>query len=57
MRSYFGLQGGRIPRGRMKSSEAGAPVRGTLLEQALQLGGTTSKGSVVDEVRLSHAAR
>ena len=57
MRSYFGLQGGRIPRGRMKSSEAGAPVRGTLLEQALQLGGTTSKGSVVDEVRISHAAR
>ena len=41
----------------MNSSEAGAPIRGTLLEQLLQLGGTTSKGSVVDAVRLSHALR
>lgn len=48
------LQGGCTPRGRMKSSEAGAPIRGTLLEQSLQLGGTTSKGSVVDAMRLGH---
>jgi hypothetical protein len=38
----------------MKSSEAGAPIRGTLLEQSLQLGGTTSKGSVVDAMSLGH---